>query len=79
MPTDPETGLPEVLSQMIYEQGKVIIDAAIDEAVAAERERYRPLVAQWRKSADSLASSNPAWSSHFYDCALELDRLRGEQ
>jgi cytidine deaminase len=45
MPTDPETGLPEVLSQMIYEQGKVIIDAAIDEAVAAERERIRKLAA----------------------------------
>ena len=41
MPTDPATGLPEVLGQMIYEQGKVIIDGAIAEAVAAEQERIR--------------------------------------
>ena len=38
-------------------------------------ERLRSLVAQWRKSAESLASSNPGWSSHFYDCALDLERL----
>ena len=41
MPTDPATGLPEVLGQMIYEQGKAIIDGAIAEAVAAEQERIR--------------------------------------
>ena len=41
MPTDPATGLPEVLGQMIYEQGKVIIDGAIAGAVAAEQERIR--------------------------------------
>ena len=41
MATDPGTGLPEVLGQMIYEQGKVIIDGAIAEAVAAEQERIR--------------------------------------
>ena len=75
MATDPATGLPEVLGQMIYEQGKVIIDAAIGDAVAAERERFRPLVAQWRRGAEHLASSNPQWSSHFFDCALELERL----
>ena len=37
MAMDYETGLPGVLGQMIYEQGKVIIDAAIDEAMAGER------------------------------------------
>ena len=35
----------------------------------------RSLVAQWRRSADSLSSSDPAWSSHFHDCANELERL----
>ena len=41
MAMDYETGLPEALGQMIYEQGRVIIDGAIDEAVAAEQERIR--------------------------------------
>ena len=41
MAMDYETGLPEVLGQMIYEQGKVIIDGAIAGALAAERERIR--------------------------------------
>ena len=41
MTMDYETGLPEALGQMIYEQGKVIIDGAIAGALAAERERIR--------------------------------------
>ena len=41
MATGYETGLPEALGQMIYEQGKVIIDAAIGEAMAGEQERIR--------------------------------------
>lgn len=38
-------------------------------------ERPRQLVGQWRDAADSLRSTNAAWSSHFYDCANELERL----
>lgn len=38
-------------------------------------ERPRQLVGQWRDAADSLKSTNAAWSSHFYDCANELERL----
>lgn len=48
------------------------------EGAAAERERIRPLVAQWRHAAEHLAESNALWSSHFYDCALELERLIGD-
>jgi hypothetical protein len=58
---------------------EVMLAAAAPAIRAQERERIRPLVAQWRKSAESLESSHPQWSSHFYDCALELDRLIGEQ
>ena len=38
-------------------------------------ERPRRLVTQWRTAADALKSTNAAWSSHFYDCANELERL----
>jgi hypothetical protein len=51
----------------------------MEAAIAQPEALDLPVLPQWRKSADSLASSNPAWSSHFYDCALELDRLIGEQ
>jgi hypothetical protein len=37
-------------------------------------ERPRELVTQWRGAAKSLKSTNAAWSSHFYDCANELER-----
>ena len=61
------------------DDGQREVDMLIGDAVAAgERERFRPLVAQWRKSAEAVASSSPQWSSHFYDCALELDRLIGD-
>lgn len=42
----------------------------------AERElaAAEALVARWRTAAESLASTNAAWSSHFYDCASELER-----
>jgi len=40
-----------------------------------QAERPRQLVAQWREAADSLKSTNAAWSSHFYDCANELERV----
>jgi hypothetical protein len=33
------------------------------------------LIGKWRRSADSLAMSHPAWSSHFFDSALELERM----
>ena len=49
-----------------------------DDAVRAERERIRPLVARWREAARSLESHNALWSSHFYDCARELERVLGE-
>jgi hypothetical protein len=48
-------------------------------AVAAERERISSLVGQWRTAGEHLASSNAAWSSHFYDCANELERLLGTE
>lgn len=53
------------------------LDAALHAYAAAERARIGVLVDQWREGAKRLASSNPAWSSHFYDCANELERLIG--
>jgi hypothetical protein len=38
-------------------------------------ERPRQLVVQWRTAAEALRSTNAAWSSHFFDCANELERL----
>lgn len=50
------------------EQGTREMFAREAEAVAAaERERIRALVAQWRQEVE--------WSSHFRDCASELERL----
>ena len=57
----------------VAKESRVIWDAA----TRAERERIRPLVEQWRRAADHLASSNAAWSSHFYDCARALADLLG--
>lgn len=54
---------------------QVLIATQAASAGAAEREQFRTLVTRWREAADSLASSNPAWSSHFYDSANELEAL----
>jgi hypothetical protein len=61
------------------DEGAAFIAAVRPLIQAAERERIRPLVAQWRTGAGHLASSNAAWSSHFYDCANELERLIGTE
>ncbi len=47
----------------------------IKDVRAEERDRIRPLAARWRQSATHLAFTHPAWSSHFFDCAAELERL----
>jgi transcriptional regulator with XRE-family HTH domain len=47
--------------------------ARVDAARRQEIEAVRELAAQWRRTAESVASSNPGWSSHFYDCANELE------
>jgi hypothetical protein len=31
------------------------------------------LISRWRVSARTLSSSHPAWSSHLYDCANDLE------
>jgi hypothetical protein len=49
------------------------------EVRAHEQYRIRLLVGRWRTAAESLAGSNALWSSHFYDCANELDRLLKEE
>jgi len=54
---------------------RFVPESAVAEAVAAERERIRPLIARWRRTGGSLAASHPAWASHFYDCANELEHL----
>jgi hypothetical protein len=41
----------------------------------AGQERISALVSRWREAAASLAESNALWSSHFYDCASELERV----
>ena len=64
MATDPETGLG-ALGQMIYEHGKVIIDAAIDEAMAGERaailDGLRPATVLLR-AADGQEVAAVPWS-----------------
>ncbi len=34
----------------------------------------RELAVRWREAGEHLASSDALWSSHFYDCAAELER-----
>lgn len=76
MATDPETGLPEVLGQMIYEQGKVIIDGAIAEAVAAERERILTLLTAEIQHRRTLHGSSVYQLGRLAD---DLDGLIGGQ
>ena len=65
MAMDYETGLPEALGQMIYEQGKVIIDGAIAEAMAGERaaifDGLRPATVLLR-AADGQEVAAVPWS-----------------
>jgi hypothetical protein len=62
---DYETGLPEALGQMIYEQGKVIIDGAIAGAMAGERaailDGLRPATVLLR-AADGQEVAAVPWS-----------------
>jgi len=65
MAMDYETGLPEALGQMIYEQGKVIIDGAIAGAMAGERaailDGLRPATVLLR-AADGQEVAAVPWS-----------------
>lgn len=72
---------PGVVDDEAVTDELVLIDAEWAELVRvttmAERARLRPLVASWRVSADALAARNPAWATHFLDCAMELERMLG--
>jgi hypothetical protein len=37
------------------------------------RDALRRLIEAWQLSAEAMRESHPLWSSHFCDCALELE------
>ena len=69
------TDAPWGLKPLLRFAAPLIVAAAAPAIRADFCEGTRLLAAQWRASAEALASSDPLRSSHFYDSAMDLERV----